>query len=144
VTVIDRDSPVAFASRPALFGAEIKEPVLGYVIPLSSFTYPCKTDDHHAYEFNDYLHIPTPNLGCPRLCALGPRVPSRSEPWIALVQRGNCSFAAKAREAQSWGAKAIVVGGNDPDESGHPDTLVSMVDSGKTFQFVAFGYPLMW
>jgi len=42
------------------------------------------------------------------------------------VQRGACQFVSKAREAQRLGAKAVVVGGEDPDISGKPDTLVNM------------------
>lgn len=36
----------------------------------------------------------------------------------------------KVREAQRLGAKAVVVGGEDPDISGFPDTLVNMYSPG--------------
>jgi E3 ubiquitin-protein ligase RNF13/E3 ubiquitin-protein ligase RNF167 len=42
------------------------------------------------------------------------------------VQRGNCEFVRKVREAQRLGARAVVVGGENPDTSGFPDTLVNM------------------
>ncbi|KAF9013322.1 hypothetical protein BDQ17DRAFT_1296871 [Cyathus striatus] len=115
VSVVDRNPVVSFASRPAAFGAEIHDPILGYVIPLSSFTVPCPEDrDISTSE----------NYGCPNLCLNGPNRPT--EAWIALVQRGKCEFVKKVREAQRLGAKAVVVGGQDPDTTGAPDTLVSM------------------
>ncbi|KAI9433246.1 hypothetical protein BJY52DRAFT_1231605 [Lactarius psammicola] len=98
VSIVDRSPPVTFPSRPAGFGAELSDSLLGYVIPLNSFT----------------------------VSSLIPTIPQRLEPWIALVQRGACQFVSKAREAQRLGAKAIVVGGEDPDISGKPDTLVNM------------------
>lgn len=118
VSIVDRSPPVSFASRPAAFGPESTDPILGYVIPLSSFTVPC---DGNASE----LHA-TPNLGCPSLCIHGPNEPEPKESWIALVQRGKCQFVDKVREAQRLGAKGVVVGGDDPDVSGNPDMLVNM------------------
>ncbi|KAG5644770.1 hypothetical protein DXG03_007678 [Asterophora parasitica] len=116
VSVVDRSPIVSFSSRPAAFGAEIHDPILGYVIPLSSFTVPCTAEDGGL--------IPTPNTGCPDLCPSGPNKPT--EAWIALVQRGKCEFVKKVREAQRLGAKAVVVGGDDPETSGYPDALVNM------------------
>ncbi|KAL0579864.1 hypothetical protein V5O48_002111 [Marasmius crinis-equi] len=117
VSVVDRSPVVSFISRPAAFGEEITTPILGYVIPLSSFTVPCSNQ-----SFTD----PPPNTGCPKLCISGPHEPEPSEPWIALVQRGDCEFVAKVREAQRLGARAVVVGGDNPEISGYPDTLVNM------------------
>ncbi|KAL1742630.1 hypothetical protein HDZ31DRAFT_42765 [Schizophyllum fasciatum] len=118
VSVVDRTPAVRFASRPAAFGAEIKEPVLGYVIPLSSFTVPCAD--------NTTFFDPSENWGCPKLCLAGDKSPEPSETWIALVQRGKCEFVKKVREAQRLGARSVIVGGDDPNVSGYPDTLVSM------------------
>ncbi|KAL1665428.1 hypothetical protein GGF50DRAFT_100516 [Schizophyllum commune] len=115
VSVVDRTPAVRFASRPAAFGAEIKEPILGYVIPLSSFTVPCAANT-----------TTLENWGCPKLCLAGDKSPEPSETWIALVQRGKCEFVKKVREAQRLGARAVIVGGDDPNISGYPDTLVSM------------------
>ncbi|KAF8230079.1 hypothetical protein L208DRAFT_140471 [Tricholoma matsutake] len=116
VSIVDREPVLSFPSRPAAFGAEIHDPILGYVIPLSSFTSPCVS--------NSSLLFPERNSGCPLLCINGPNQPT--EPWIALVQRGNCEFVKKVREAQRLGARAVVVGGENPDVSGYPDTLVNM------------------
>jgi hypothetical protein len=125
VTVVDREHPVTFPSRPALFGTELKHLVLGYVIPLSSFTTPCQND-------TDLIHDDAGNLGCPMLCPSGSAMPTPADTWIALVQRGNCSFAAKAQEAHRWGARAVVVGGQDPAVDGVPDNLISMVGPGDS------------
>jgi len=116
VSVVDREPIVSFPSRPAAFGAEIHDTILGYVIPLSSFTVSC--------ALNDTLLFPQPNTGCPDLCLSGPNKPT--EAWIALVQRGNCEFVKKVREAQRLGARAVVVGGDNPEISGYPDALVNM------------------
>jgi hypothetical protein len=129
VSVVDRSPPVTFPSRPAGFGAELSDPLLGYVIPLNSFTVPCS--DEPATSHND-----SSNLGCPSLCVIDPNIPERLEPWIALVQRGACQFVSKAREAQRLGAKAVVVGGEDPDISGKPDTLVNMFSPGQSSRVV--------
>ncbi|KAJ3760608.1 hypothetical protein EV360DRAFT_81026 [Lentinula raphanica] len=119
VTVVDRSPVVSFSSRPAAFGTEISSPILGYVLPLSSFTKPCSSTP-------DFSSDSPPNTGCPDLCLHGPNAPDPSESWIALVQRGKCEFVNKVREAQRLGARAVVVGGDDPEISGYPDTLVNM------------------
>ncbi|KAF5315360.1 hypothetical protein D9619_007135 [Psilocybe cf. subviscida] len=119
VSVVDRTPAVSFPSRPAAFGAEINDPLLGYVIPLSSFTAPCKVIGNGTV-----LPSRVDNSGCPDLCLTSDKQPT--ETWIALVQRGKCEFVKKVREAQRLGAKAVVVGGEDPDTSGFPDTLVNM------------------
>jgi hypothetical protein len=122
VSIVDRSPVVSFISRPAAFGAEIKQPLLGYVIPLSSFTVPCSSNFTSAN--------PPPNLGCPPLCIAGPHEPDRGDTWIALVQRGECEFVSKVREAQRLGANAVVVGGDNPETSGNPDALVNMYSPG--------------
>lgn len=123
VSVVDRSPPLTFASRQAAFGEQLSDPLLGYVIPLSSFTAPCVGNSSDATR--------NPNLGCPTLCVTGPYEPERKETWIALVQRGKCQFVDKVREAQRLGANAVVVGGDDPDISGYPDTLVNMYSPGE-------------
>jgi E3 ubiquitin-protein ligase RNF13/E3 ubiquitin-protein ligase RNF167 len=115
VSVIDHNPVVSFPSRPAAFGGEINDPLLGYIIPVSVFTQQCPG--------NTTSFLPE-NSGCPDLCVTTPNQPT--EPWIALVQRGKCEFVKKVREAQRLGAKAVVVGGEDPEISGYPDTLVNM------------------
>lgn len=111
----------------AAFGAEINDPLLGYVIPVSSFTRPCQ-DNATSLHSED-------NSGCPALCLTGPTHPAEKE-WIALVQRGKCEFVKKVREAQRLGAKAVVVGGDNPDTSGYPDTLVNMYSPGMFISLV--------
>jgi E3 ubiquitin-protein ligase RNF13/E3 ubiquitin-protein ligase RNF167 len=127
VSIVDRTPPVSFVSRPAAFGAELKQPLLGYVIPLSSFTAPCPT----LFNVSTSNELP-PNLGCPPLCISGSHVPDQGDTWIALVQRGECEFVNKVREAQRLGAHAVVVGGDNPDISGNPDTLVNMYSPGES------------
>ncbi|KAH9931687.1 uncharacterized protein BXZ73DRAFT_47204 [Epithele typhae] len=121
VSVVDRSPPVTFPARPASFGAELTDPLLGYVIPLSSFSAPCPRDPHNQTEPGRPFD-PDPVLGCPDLCITGPHEPEDADTWIALVQRGGCPFVEKARQAQKLGAKAIVVGG-DRDS---PDALLNM------------------
>ncbi|KAJ3557042.1 hypothetical protein NP233_g11837 [Leucocoprinus birnbaumii] len=117
VSIVDHSPVISYTSRPAAFGPEIDDPIMGYVIPLSSFTVPCTSNQTAD------LGLPS-NTGCPSLCIVGPRKPT--DTWIALVQRGECEFVKKVREAQRLGAKAVVVGGDDPAISGYPDTLVNM------------------
>lgn len=154
VSIVDRSPPITFTARPASFGRDLEEPLLGYVIPLDSFTVPCESDDLELDSdvawrtaegvdeiFKDYdsggtstqddptsdRPTDTPNnLGCPKVCVAGPYEPDSNESWIALVQRGGCQFVDKTREAQRLGASAIVVGGDNPDIYGNPDTLVNM------------------
>ncbi|KAH9942729.1 hypothetical protein B0H21DRAFT_750075 [Amylocystis lapponica] len=120
VSIVDKSPPVTFPARPASFGAELVDPLLGYVIPLSAFTAPCSRDSrsnatHHLFDAD-------PVQGCPELCIDGPYSPDPAESWIALVQRGGCPFVEKARQAQRLGARAVVVGG-DRDA---PDALLNM------------------
>ncbi|KAF7355654.1 Mismatch repair-related protein [Mycena sanguinolenta] len=104
VSVVDRSPVVSFSSRPAAFGAEINDPILGYVIPLSSFTVPCNSSSVSS----SLLRLPS-NTACPSLCLSGPHKPDPNETWIALVQRGGgCEFVQKVREAQRLGARAVV------------------------------------
>lgn len=88
VSVVDRSPPLTFHSRPAAFGLELDEPLLGYVIPMFSFTTLCATND--ATLADRYS-----NSGCPKLCISGPHRPDPGESWIALVQRGHCAFVDK-------------------------------------------------
>jgi len=154
VSIVDRSPPITFTARPASFGLSLEEPLLGYVIPLDAFTVPCKKNDSESDKmtvesvdevFDDSSGSEKPteaglvsdkptdtpdNLGCPKVCVGGPYEPGSNDPWIALVQRGGCQFVDKAREAQRLGAKAIVVGGDNPDRYGNPDTLVNMYSPG--------------
>lgn len=126
VSVVDRSPLLVFPSRAGGFGGELSEHHLGYVIPLSSFTAPCTTNT------SIFDSDAPPNLGCPPLCRTGPNEPESSETWIALVQRGECQFVDKVREAQRLGATIVVVGGDDPATSGNPDALVNMYSPGMS------------
>jgi hypothetical protein len=156
VSIVDRSPPITFTARPASFGHDLEDPLLGYVIPLDAFTIPCGEDDPDSdpdlisgdsvdevvegysrsgisTEEDPMRDKPTDtpdNLGCPKVCVAGPYEPDSNEPWVALVQRGGCQFVDKAREAQRLGAKAVVVGGDNPDLYGNPDTLVNMYSPG--------------
>lgn len=156
VSIVDRSPPITFAARPASFGLSLEEPLLGYVIPLDAFTVPCEEQDPESdleasvdsRDSNEGRNstgegvvtdepTDTPdNLGCPRVCVAGPYEPDPNDPWIALVQRGGCQFVDKAREAQRLGAKAIVVGGDNPELHGNPDTLVNMYSPGAYIPFI--------
>jgi E3 ubiquitin-protein ligase RNF13/E3 ubiquitin-protein ligase RNF167 len=139
VAIVDRSPAVSFPSRPAAFGTELTSPLLGYVIPLSSFTVSCSD---FVVDIGLSPNVTaSPNLGCPRLCKIGQHQPERTDTWIALVQRGKCEFVSKVREAQRLGAKAVVVGGDDPAVSGNPDILVNMY-SPSMFLFHSFQFDI--
>ncbi|KZT38871.1 hypothetical protein SISSUDRAFT_1061592 [Sistotremastrum suecicum HHB10207 ss-3] len=126
ISIVDRKPPVSFDARPALFGPRMEEPIVGYVIPLSSFTKPCPKDSSETHRpieddrdpWRGVFSSSETNLGCPKLCQDGPHYPADSEIWFALVRRGSCSFVEKIREAQRLGANGVVVGGHDEDMIG--------------------------
>lgn len=93
VSVVDRSPPVSFVSRPASFGKILEDAVNGYGIPMNAFTVRC----NDSRKVNMMMEGTDANLGCPRLCPSGNHLPRAEESWIAIVQRGNCSFVAKAR-----------------------------------------------
>lgn len=96
---------------------------MGYVIPISAFTQPCASNTSNIGVLPD-------NSACPTLCLKGENRPG--DTWVALVQRGKCEFVKKVREAQRFGARAVVVGGEDPEKTGYPDTLVNMYSPGMS------------
>lgn len=114
VSVVDRAPPVALAARPASFGRVLEDPVMGYGIPLNSFTVPCEDIGDGADDENvggnrgrqanrgtgsrrvwALVSSQKENLGCAHLCPAGAHMPSPEEAWIAIVQRGRCSFVEK-------------------------------------------------
>lgn len=118
--------------------------LLGYLVPLSSFTKPCPkpTPSPASSLFHRPSHrLDDDNRGCPPLCFLdNPQIrrPSKNESWIALVQRGNCPFVEKAREGLKLGAKAVIVGGTKLGEDGRgvdEDDLVTMYSVGMRADF---------
>ncbi|KZT61793.1 transferrin receptor ectodomain, apical domain-containing protein [Calocera cornea HHB12733] len=100
---------VSFSSRPAAFGLRIvNAPGLsGHLIPMSQLL----------------PHCPSAASSCPPLCPHYPFPHLENEGWIALIQRGECSFVEKVREAQRLGAVGVVVGGR---EKGRDDELITM------------------
>ena len=168
VSIVDRSPPLTFTARPASFGLNLEEPLLGYVIPLDAFTVPCDEEDPNFDReasvdgsvevvegsgrggnstvnglVSDKPTDTPDNLGCPKVCVGGPYEPDPNDPWIALVQRGGCQFVEKTREAQRLGAKAIVVGGDNPDLYGNPDTLVNMYSPGAHTLFLWCSAPMI-
>lgn len=130
VSIVDRTPSITYPARPASFGLELVDPLLGYIIPLSSFTAPCSSVDSPPIgDSSRRGWDPDPVFGCPDLCVTGPNRPAESEKWIALVQRGGCPFVEKARQAQNLGAKAVVVGGDREN----PDALLNMYSERKLF-----------
>ncbi|KDQ17452.1 hypothetical protein BOTBODRAFT_29635 [Botryobasidium botryosum FD-172 SS1] len=127
--VQDHDPIVAFVSRPAAFGSRISASpgLTGYVLPLSSFTHACPSPI--AISSANATRAPD-NFGCPPLCIRPPHRPDEDENWIALVERGECPFADKARAAMSLGARAVIVGGRPSDEQGGNDELITMYSPG--------------
>lgn len=135
LTVLTRFLP-ELDSRSAAFGPRISQApgLLGYVLPLSSFTYPCQKNSSSPRP----APAPIPatlqdetdeNWGCPSLCLFDEeRKPA--ETWIALVQRGNCSFVDKVREAMHFGARGVIIGGSAHNPEGG-DSLVTMYNTGK-------------
>lgn len=130
VSVVDRSPATTFPARPASFGMYLSDPMLGHVIPLSSFTAPCPSSNKSTtfgVTWARWKFAADPVFGCPDLCVTGEHAPDSTETWIALVQRGGCPFVEKARQAQRFGAKAIVVGG----DKGNPDALLNMYSEGE-------------
>ncbi|KAF8310857.1 hypothetical protein DL93DRAFT_1564787 [Clavulina sp. PMI_390] len=119
----DHDPIISFDSRSAAFGPRISQApgLLGYVLPLSSFTYPCQENSNTTITTPPIPAVQSHvNYGCPSLCIYDDgRKPT--ETWIALVERGECAFIDKVREAQRLGARGVVVGGGD--------TLVTMYNA---------------
>lgn len=111
--------------------------LMGYLIPLQEFLVPCKGNgtliergsegvqskirkwlNPHRSPIHSTSTESTPaDLACTPLClpATSSPHPAETDTWIALVHRGQCAFATKIRQAQRWGAKAVVVGGFDED-----------------------------
>lgn len=71
-------------------------------------------DDFREAEKAELAHTAMPSASAPH-----PPHPFPNTTWLALVRRGTCSFASKARFAQSIGAAGLLVGGLD-------ESLISM------------------
>ena len=101
----------SYPDRAAAFGPPIpREGLEGYLVPL------------------DYLDPldETLKFGCKPL-QLSRHSIGRPLNWIALVQRGECSFADKVRAMQASGAASVIVGDNKPN-----NTMIRMFSKGDT------------
>ncbi|KAG9037340.1 hypothetical protein FRB95_005980 [Tulasnella sp. JGI-2019a] len=130
IDVISSDPVKEFVSRPASFGPHItEEPGLpGYLIPVSSLPSKCPVGNPLPPVTPTRQTDLPDNLGCPIVCGqavMFPKATTMAENWIALVQRGECPFADKARAAQALGAKGVIVGGYTVKE-GEKDDLLNM------------------
>ncbi|RKO87276.1 hypothetical protein BDK51DRAFT_43774 [Blyttiomyces helicus] len=103
-----------FSHRSAAFGPPISEDGLRARILAPSDT---ETSPHPPTA-----PLPPASKGCT------PVYPPSQTPWIALVQRGECSFIQKVRAMQRSGAIAVVVGDLEKSTSG----LVTMFANGDT------------
>ncbi|XP_069799059.1 E3 ubiquitin-protein ligase RNF128 isoform X1 [Dendropsophus ebraccatus] len=86
---------------------------------------------------------PTSNPMCPPY--LNFSLPENyNGPWIALIQRGGCTFSEKIKAAAEAGAKAVVIYNNEGNENGvfemsHPgtkDTIAIMIGFIKGMEIV--------
>ena len=113
LSLIGPDVPATDAysrSRPALFGAHVTDPV-GQTVTLT----PIDEYDPDARGNYGCSGAPSdddmPSLGLER---------KPPHDWAALIKRGSCSFAAKARRARDLGAVAIVVGDFENEHDDEP------------------------
>lgn len=134
VDQLTKSADTSYATRPAAFGPQAvdAEGLWGHLLPIRLFY---GTPNHDGL---------VPNDGCPGhtqdsasanassfnrlLRGSKPRKPPKN--WIALVERGNCSFVEKVRLAQELGAIAVVVGDAkyEYDEDSAIDRLVNLRD----------------
>lgn len=84
-----------FPARTAEFGPRIKmEGLTGILLPIELL------DENGSKKGCEPLKVP------PAL-----KVNSEDVPWIALVERGSCTFLQKIKAMQESGASAVIVGG---------------------------------
>ncbi|KAI8826729.1 uncharacterized protein EV422DRAFT_562783 [Fimicolochytrium jonesii] len=98
--------------RQAAFGPQVpEEGIFGVVLPLSNWSHLGRAKGDERVQGPTLVAFTgrhEQNSGCVE-------VPGVTLPnWIAIVQRGDCSFVQKVRAMQSSGAKAVVVGDNVP------------------------------
>lgn len=67
--------------------------------------------------------------GCSKLKRKAP-----TEQWIALVERGQCTFIEKVRNMQASGAIAVVVGDNEKNG------LITMYATGELLRIYLFSF----
>lgn len=118
------DSSGQFEDMPALFGPTCPpEGLTGYLIPMRFFVQHGLTKDESGCSPIDIPQDAIKNW------TAGPSASQHSIPWIALVERGHCSFDRKVLSMQASGAIGVVVGDNIVGGS-----LVRMTGSGLETQ----------
>uniref|UniRef100_A0A803SLA2 PA domain-containing protein n=1 Tax=Anolis carolinensis TaxID=28377 RepID=A0A803SLA2_ANOCA len=53
--------------------------------------------------------VVAPNASSLQACLWNTRFPATGSPWIALIERGNCTFTEKIQRAAAQGAEAVVI-----------------------------------
>ncbi|WFD33009.1 RING-type E3 ubiquitin transferase [Malassezia sp. CBS 17886] len=103
--IVVPDEHVSYLTRPAAFGpgSTDADGLWGWLIDVDEFLGGVGPPDHRACP-----RAGAAGAAASRLVARRPRTPPRN--WIALVERGDCSFVEKVRTAQGLGAVAVVVG----------------------------------
>ncbi|XP_071982038.1 E3 ubiquitin-protein ligase RNF128 isoform X2 [Engystomops pustulosus] len=90
---------------------------------------------HNHYPSSSEMCPPYLNFSVP---------PAYKDSWIALIQRGGCTFSDKIKAAAEAGAKAVVIYNNEGNENGvfemsHPgtkDTIAIMIGYIKGIEIV--------
>ncbi|MCI4379848.1 hypothetical protein PGIGA_G00233110 [Pangasianodon gigas] len=63
----------------------------------------------------------------------------KEEPWIALIKRGNCTYAEKIQVAQREGASAVVI--YNPDGTGNETNTMSHAGTGNIVAIIIGNIP---
>ncbi|KAI9193730.1 uncharacterized protein BJ171DRAFT_524360 [Polychytrium aggregatum] len=93
---------ISYTCRFAAFGPSVHHSVDDEQLPHGNLFWAATLDpDHRPFG----CHAPLLN-----------RTDSNATQWIALVQRGGCSFSEKVRVMQAAGAAAVIVGNNVPSQ----------------------------
>ncbi|TPX31242.1 hypothetical protein SmJEL517_g05383 [Synchytrium microbalum] len=96
VRVLSSVANETFTDRNGAFGVKNTGNVIGYLIAASSLS----SDRNEG----GCMPVESPILDVPEFG------------WVALVQRGECSFVEKVRSMMRSGAKAVIVGDNQPGD----------------------------
>ena len=110
--------PEAYQAQPAAFGPSIEDPngMWGHLVPISEFLREgsgsensgCIQEPHDAAAKSGESTATLRHHINRTLRDVTSKTPPRD--WVALVERGFCTFTDKVRTAQKLGAKAVIVG----------------------------------
>lgn len=116
--VVVPDADQSFSARPAAFGLDKvdEDGLWGTMIPIQKFLYNNSQSHRRNTGCPEEAHalgsqsseFPSSFLQRVWSHSRGPKRPPSD--WIALVERGGCSFEEKMRTAQQMGAQAVIVG----------------------------------